>query len=94
MKLFERKKRTPAQTFRLTLVNAVVLIALELVLKHWMGANDVVSVLFAAGATAPYWKVSLALCFVLIRLIVWLILPGILAREVFLLLIPQRDSAR
>lgn len=93
MTLFKRKRLTPTKGLLLMLINAAVLIALELLLKNWMGANDVVSVLFAAGSHAPFWKVSLAICFVLLRLFVWLILPGLVVRELFLWLTRPRDAA-
>jgi hypothetical protein len=84
MKLFTRKKRTPAQTLKLTLVSAVAVVVIHLALKHWMAASDVVSVLFARGGAAPRLDVVLALAFVLLRIFVFLILPGIVARDLVL----------
>ena len=90
MNLFHRSTRTAAQLLRLTLINAGVLVLIELLLKHWMGRNDIVSVLFAAGPHLSFTKLGLALCFVLVRLIVWLWLPGIIARHLFLWLTEER----
>ena len=95
MKLLRQTKRTPVQSFKATLSSTIVVIGLEVAMKHWLAANDVVAVLLAGGGNAPYLHVILALVFVLLRIFVFLILPGIIARELFLALVkrvPQKPA--
>jgi hypothetical protein len=92
MKIFRTKRRTPAQSLKASLASAVVIIALETAMKHWIGANNVVATLLAGGGNAPFLHIAIALAFVLLRIFVFLILPGVIARELFLALMNRRAS--
>lgn len=86
------KKRTPAQALRSTCTTAVVAAALELILRHAFAARDTVAVLFAGGGSADRGVVTLALGFVLLRLFVYLVLPGLVVRDAVHALLARRPD--
>lgn len=88
-----RMRLTAGRRLCVAWIIAVLLLAVEWLLKHAMGAGDVVSVLFAAGPAAPVSKMALALSFVVIRFTTWVLLPGLIVREVFVFVTRARGMA-
>lgn len=76
-----KRRRTPVQTLRSTLITFVVAVVLEAACRDLFAARDTVAVLLAGGGAAARFDVGLAIGFVMLRLLVWLILPGLLARD-------------
>lgn len=57
----------------------VVLGVIHALLKFSLAEHDVVSTIFAAGDHVPRWMLSCAALFIVIRLSVLLLIPGLLA---------------
>jgi len=60
-------------------VASVVAILVEIVLAHVLAGRDVVGRLLASGAGASHALVAVALVYLVVRLIVFVVLPGALA---------------
>jgi hypothetical protein len=57
----------------------IVLLVIHTLLRLVLAEYDVVSTIFAAGAHVPIWMLLCASLFVVIRLCVLLLIPGLLA---------------
>ncbi|MBN1902030.1 hypothetical protein JW926_11970 [Candidatus Sumerlaeota bacterium] len=65
---------------RLNIVSiCIVMWFVHAVLKYILARTDVVSRMFAYGEQVPLWMALIAVIFVLIRLFVIIIIPGIIA---------------
>ena len=73
-------KRRPWWNPRLGSVSiCIVLLGIHTVLRMVLAEYDVVSTIFAAGDHVPIWMLLCASLFVVIRLCVLLLIPGLLA---------------
>ena len=84
-----KRRRTRAQTLRSTLITFAVAAILEIACRHLLAARDTVAVLLAGGGEASRIEVGLAVGFVILRLLVWLILPGLVARDAVMALLDR-----
>lgn len=57
---------------------SIILMALHLMLLELLSRFDVVSCIFCAGDHLPKWMIASALLFLIIRLVVYLVLPAVI----------------
>ena len=53
-----------------------IILAIYFFLRWWLASGDIVACLFAAGSHVPWFKLMIALAFIILHLVVVLYLPA------------------